>query len=84
MVTVEMVVGIVEPFAKDKMKKGLEIVKNGKASEPTEIVKEHLVASPYLEQVILQIENEIFDEKICLMTGRREQFSPFIRRKVTL
>ena len=38
-------------------------MKNGKASEPTGIIKEHLAASPHGKQVLWQIANEILDRK---------------------
>ena len=58
---VEVVEGPVKPFAMDEVEKGLGIIKNGKTSEPTGIVKEPLSASPHGKQVILQTANEIFD-----------------------
>ena len=55
MVNVEVVEGPMEPFAMNEVGRALEIMKNGKASGPTGIVKEHLAASPHGKQVILQI-----------------------------
>ena len=63
MVNVEMVEGPMEPFAMIEVERALGIIKNGKASRPTGIVKEHLAASPHGKQVILQIANEILDRK---------------------
>ena len=63
MVNVEVVQGFMEPFAMNEVEKALEIMKNGKASGPTGIVKEHLAASPHGNQVILQIANEILNGK---------------------
>ena len=63
MVEVKGVEGPVEPFAMNEVGRVLGIMKNGKASGPTGIVKKHLAASPYGKQVILQIENEILDGK---------------------
>ena len=55
MVNVEVVEGPMEPFAINEVEIALKIMKNGKASGPTGIVKEPLAASPHGEQVILQI-----------------------------
>ena len=63
MVNVEMVEGPMEPFAMIEVERALGIIKNGKASRPTGIVKEHLAASPHGKQVILQIANEILNRK---------------------
>ena len=63
MVNVEVVEGPMEPFAINEVKRPLGIMKNSKASGPTGIVKEHLAASLYGKQVILQIANEIPDGK---------------------
>ena len=60
MVNVEMVEGPMEPFAMNEVERALGIMKNGKASGPTGIVKD-LAASPHGKQVILQIENEILN-----------------------
>ena len=61
MVNVEVVEGPMEPFAMNEVERALGIMKNGKASGPTGIVKEHLAASPHGKQVILQIANEILN-----------------------
>ena len=61
MVNVEVVEGLMEPFAMNEVERALGIMKNGKASGPAGIVKEHLAASPHGKQVILQIANEIFN-----------------------
>ena len=61
MVNVEVVEGPMEPIAMNEVERALGIMKNGKTSGPTEIVKEHL-ASPHCKQVILQIANEILNE----------------------
>ena len=61
MVNVEVVEGPMEPFAMNEVERTLGIMKNGKASGPTGIVKEHLAASPHGKQVILQIANGILN-----------------------
>ena len=61
MVNVEVVEGPMEPFAMNEVEKAPEIMKNGKTSGPTGIVKKHLAASLHGELVILQIANEILD-----------------------
>ena len=63
MVNVEVVEGSMEPFSMNEVKKGLEIIKNGKVSGPTGFVREHIAASPHRKQVILQVANEILDGK---------------------
>ena len=63
MVNVKAVKGSMEPFAMKEVARALRIMKNGKASKPTGIVKEHLDAFPHGKQVILQIANEILDGK---------------------
>ena len=63
MVNVEVVEGPMEPFAMNKVERALGFMKNGKASGPTGIVKEHLAASSHGKQVILQIANETLDGK---------------------
>ena len=65
MVNVEVVESPMKPFAMNEVEIALGIMKNGKASGPTGIVKEHLAASPHGKQIILQIAMEW----ICLMTG---------------
>ena len=47
MVDVEEIEDPVKSFAEDEMEKGLGIIKNGKASGPTKIVKKHLAAYPH-------------------------------------
>ena len=84
MVNVEGVEGPMEPFAMNEVEKALGIMKNSKAKGPTGIVKKHLAASPHGKQVISQIVNKIFNQKLCFMTGRQVQLFPFIRRKETL
>ena len=59
MVNVDVVEGIMEPFAMDEMEKALGIMKNGKASGPTWIDKEHLASSG--KQFILQIANKMLE-----------------------
>ena len=59
MVNKEVVEGPMEPFAMNEVERALGIMKDGKASGPTGIVKEHLAASPHSKQAILQIANEI-------------------------
>ena len=54
MVNAEVVEDPMKPFAMNKVKKGLEIMKNDKASGPTGVVEKHLAG----KQVILQIANE--------------------------
>ena len=78
MVNVEGVEGPMEPFA---IKRALDIMKNGKASGPTGIVKEHLAASPHGKQVILQIVNEIFDGKIMPYDWRMSTVVPIYKNK---
>ena len=47
----------------NEVERALGIMKNDKASGPTRIVKKPLATSPHGKQVILQIANEILDEK---------------------
>ena len=47
MVIVEVVEVPMEPFAMNEVQRALGIMKNGKASGPTGIVKEHLAAFPH-------------------------------------
>ena len=84
MVNVEVVEGPIEPFATNEVERALRIMKNGKASGPAGIVKEHIAVSPHGKQVILQILMKSSMERICLMTGGQVQFLPFIRRKVAI
>ena len=63
MINVEMVEGSMKKFFTGKVVKALEIVKNGKTSRPTGILKEHLAASPHRKQVILQVANKILKRK---------------------
>ena len=67
-----------KPFA---MNEALEIMKNGKASGPTKIVKEHLAASPHGRQVILQIANEILDRKDMPHDWRAITVVPIYKKK---
>ena len=52
-----------EPFAMNEEERALKTMKNGKASGPYRIVKDHLAAFPHGKQVIMQIANEILDGK---------------------
>ena len=61
MVNVEVVEGPMEPFAMNDAERALGIMKNGKASGPTGIFKEHLAASSHGKQIILQIANELLN-----------------------
>ena len=45
-----MVEGSVDPFVIDEVEKALGVMKNGKADEPTGIVKRHLAAFPHRKQ----------------------------------
>ena len=63
MVKIEVIEGPVEPFAIDELEKRLGTMKSGKDSGLTGIVKEHLADSPHSKQVILEITNEILNEK---------------------
>ena len=51
MVNVEVAESPMLPFAIDELEKALRIVKNGKTSGPTGIVKEHLTASLQKEKL---------------------------------
>ena len=62
-VDIKVVEGSIEPFAMNEVERARGIMKNGKASNPTGIVKKHLAASPHGEQVILQKANKILDGK---------------------
>ena len=55
--------------------------KNGKASRATGIVKEHLAASPHGKQVILQIANEILDEKDMTHDWRTSTVVPIYKKE---
>ena len=81
MVEVEVVEGPVEPFAMDEVEKGLGIMKNGKVSGLTGIVKEHLAASPHGKQAILQIANEILDRKDIPHDWRTNTVVPIYKKK---
>ena len=83
MVNVEVVEVLLRPFAMNEVKKALGIMENGKASEPTEIVKKQLATSPYGKQVMLQIANEIIDGKNMLHDWTTLQLT-FIRKNVSL
>ena len=80
MVNVEVVEGPMEPFAMNKVERALGIMKNGKASGPTGIVKEHLAASPHGKQVILQIANEILNGMDMLHDWRMSTVVPFYKK----
>ena len=71
------------PFAMNEVERALGIMKNGKASGPTESVKKHLTASPHGKQVIFQIANEILDGKDMLHDWRTSTVVP-IYKKVAL
>ena len=58
----------------------LGIMKNGKGSGPTGIVKEHLAASPHGKQVILQITNEILDGKDMSYDWRKSPVVPIYKK----
>ena len=81
MVEVTVVEGLVKSFAIDKVQKGLEIMKNNKASRLTGIVKEHLATSPHGKQVILQIANEILDGKDMPHDWRMSTVVPIYKKK---
>ena len=81
MVNVEVIEGTVEPFAINKVKIALGIMKNGKACEPTEIVKKHLAASPHGNQVISQIANEIFYGENMPHDCRTSTVAPIYKEK---
>ena len=63
------------------MEGALGIMKNGKTSRPTGIVKEHLGASPHGKQVILQIANKILDRKDMLHDWRTNTVAPIYKKK---
>ena len=81
MVNVEVVEGPMEPFAMNEVERALGIIKNGKASGPTEIVKEHLAASPHGKQVILQIANEVLDGMDMPHDWRMSTVVPIYKKK---
>ena len=81
MVNVEVVEGPMEPFAINEVERALGIMKNGKASSPTGIVKEHLAASPHGKQVILQIANEIFNGKDMPPDWRMSTVVPIYKKR---
>ena len=81
MVNVEVVVGPMEPFAMNEVERVLGIMKNGKASGPTGIVKEHLAASPNGKQVILQIANEILNGMDMPHEWRMSTVVPIYKKK---
>ena len=54
-----MVQSLVEIFAMDEVIEVLGFIKNGRASEPTRIVKEYLAASSHGRQIMIQIVKEI-------------------------
>ena len=81
MVNVEVVEGLMEPFAMNEVERALGIKKNGKASGPTGIVKEHIAASPHRKQVILQIANEIIDGKNMPRDWRPSTVVPIYKKK---
>ena len=81
MVDVKVVEGLVKPFAIDKMNKGLGIIKNGKTSGPTGIVKKHRAASPHGKQVILQIANNLLNGKDMPHDWRTRTVVPIKKKK---
>ena len=81
MVNVEVVEGPMEPFAMNEVERALGIMKNGKASGPTGIVKEHLAASPHGNQVILQIANEILNGMDMPHDWRMSTVFPIYKKK---
>ena len=76
-----MVEGLVEPFAIDKVDKGLGIIKHGKTSGPTGIVKEQLATSPHGKQVILQIANELLNGKSMPHDWKTSTVVPIYKKK---
>ena len=56
-------------------------MKNGKASGPTGIVKEHLAASLHEKQIILQIENEILGGKDMSHDWKMSTVVPIYKEK---
>ena len=81
MVKVEVVEGPMEPFAMNEVERALGIMKNGKASGPTGIVKEPIAASPHGKQVILQIANEIFNGMDMPHDWRMSTVVPIYKKK---
>ena len=81
MVNVEVVEGSMEPFAMNEVERALGIMKNGKASGPTGIVKKHLAAFPHGKQVILQIANEIINGKDMPHDWRMSTVVPIYKKK---
>ena len=81
MVNVEVVEGPMEPFALNEVERALGIMKNGKASGPTGIVKEHLAAPPHGKQVILQIANEILNGMAMPHDWRMSTVVPIYKKK---
>ena len=81
MVNVEGVEGPMEPFAMNEMERALGIMKNGKASGTTGIVKKHLAASPDGKQVILQIANEILNGRDMPHDWKISKVVPIYKKK---
>ena len=81
MVNVKVVEGLMEPFAMNEVERALEIMKNGKASDPIGIVKEHLAASPHGKLVILQIANEILNAMDMPHEWRMSTVVPIYKKK---
>ena len=81
MVNVEMVESPMEQFAMNEVERALGIMKSGKASGPTGIVKEHLAASPHGKQVILQIANEILNGMDMPHDWRMSTVVPIYKKK---
>ena len=81
MVNVEVVEGTMEPFAMIEVERALGIMKNGKGSGPTGIVKGHLAASSHGKQVILQIANKILNGKDMPHDWRMSTVVPIYKQK---
>ena len=81
MVNIEVVEGPMDPLAMNEVERALGIMKNGEASGPTGIVKEHLAASPHGKQVILQIANEILNGMDMPHDWRMSTVVPIYKKK---
>ena len=71
----------ISPKPVDEVERALGIMKNGKASGPTGIVKEHLAASPHGKQVILQIANKILNGMDMPHDWRMGTIVPIYKKK---
>ena len=76
-----MAESLVKPFGIDEVEKELDIMKHGKTSGPTGIIKEHIAASPHGKQVILQIANEILYGKDMPHDWRMRTVVPIYKKK---